>query len=61
MPGWSPAAKRRLYGLLVDRLETCGAPKDCVLIWMHELPAENIAGRGGWAPRDVELGFPMDV
>ncbi|MGZ8982312.1 MAG: tautomerase family protein [Burkholderiaceae bacterium] len=61
LPGRSLAAKRRLYGSLVERLETFGIPRACVLIRLHELPAENFGVRGGQALCDVDLGYPVDL
>ncbi|KQP12766.1 tautomerase family protein [Pseudorhodoferax sp. Leaf267] len=61
LPGRSLAAKRRLYRLLVSRLETLGIPPACVLVRLHELPPENFAVRGGQAICDIELGYPVDV
>ncbi|MDO9096130.1 MAG: tautomerase family protein [Rubrivivax sp.] len=61
LPGRSVAAKRRFYGALVGRLETLGIPAVCVLVRVHELPAENFAVRGGQALCDVELGYPVAV
>ena len=61
LPGRSVEAKRRLYQEIVGRLETFGIPRACVLVRLNELPAENIAVRGGQAVCDVELGYPVDV
>jgi hypothetical protein len=61
LPGRSLAAKRRLYRLIVQALEGFGIPPACVLIKLHELPAENIGVRGGLPVADVELGYPLDV
>ena len=61
LPGRSLAAKRRLYKSLVQRLEAFGIPSVCVLVRLHELPAENFAVRGGQALCDVELGYPVAV
>lgn len=61
LPGRSIAAKRRLYRCLVDGLESCGIPRECVLIRLHELAPENIAVRGGQAVCDVELGYSVAV
>jgi Tautomerase enzyme len=61
LPGRSLAAKRRLYRLLVDGLQTVGIPPACVLVRLHELPAENFAVRGGLPVCDVELGYPVDI
>ena len=61
LPGRSVAAKRELYRLLVDRLRALGIPKACVLIRLHELPAENFGVRGGMPLCDVELGYPVNV
>ena len=61
LPGRSVDAKRRLYRLLVDRLEPFGIPPACVLIRLHELPPENVGVRGGLPVCDVELGYPLDI
>lgn len=61
LPGRSVDAKRRLYRELVDRMAAFGIPKDCVLVRLVELPAENFGVRGGQALCDVELGYPLDV
>ncbi|MCW5636237.1 MAG: tautomerase family protein [Rubrivivax sp.] len=62
LPGRSREAKRRLYRLLVDRLQQAfGIPPECVLVRLHEQPAENFGVRGGHALCDVELGYPVDV
>lgn len=61
LPGRSVAAKRNFYGSLVRRLQAFGIPPVCVLVRLHELPAENFAVRGGQALCDVELGYPVAV
>lgn len=61
LPGRSVDAKRRLYQGIVKRLEPLGIPPQCVLIRLHELPAENIGVRGGQAACDIELGYPVGV
>ncbi|MDE2367717.1 MAG: tautomerase family protein [Burkholderiales bacterium] len=61
LPGRSTAAKRRLYDGLAERLEAFGIPRQCLLVKIHELPAENFGVRGGQALCDVELGYPVDV
>jgi hypothetical protein len=61
LPGRSVDAKRRLYKGLVERLQVFGIPPVCVLIRLHELPAENFGVRGGQALCDVDLGYPVDV
>ena len=61
LPGRSLAAKRRLYALLVQRLSDFGIPPACVLVRLHELPAENFGVRGGLPVCDVELGYRLDV
>ena len=61
LPGRSVDAKRRLYQEIVGRLEAFGIPRACVLVRLNELPAENIAVRGGQAVCDVELGYSVDV
>jgi Tautomerase enzyme len=61
LPGRSLAAKRRLYRLLVDGLHSLGIPPLCVLVRLHELPAENFGVRGGLPVCDVDLGYRLDV
>ena len=61
LPGRSLDAKRRLYRLITDKFAGAGIPPSCVLIRLHELPAENFGVRGGQALCDVELGYPLDV
>ena len=61
LPGRSIAAKRLLYRLLVEKLQCMGIPKTCVLIRLHELPAENFGVRGGVPLCDVDLGYPVKV
>ncbi len=61
LPGRSLDAKRRLYALLVRRLSDFGIPPACVLVRLHELPAQNFGVRGGVPVCDVELGYPLDV
>lgn len=59
--GRSVDAKRKLYRLIVDKLEEFGIPKDHVKILLREISAENWGIRGGQAGSDVELGFKVDV
>jgi hypothetical protein len=62
LPGRSVEAKRRLYRLLVERLQQgFRIPPECVLVRLHELPAENFGVRGGQALCDVELGYAVNV
>jgi hypothetical protein len=61
LTGRSLDAKRRLYQGLVARLQSFGIPPECVLIRLHELPAENFGVRGGQALCDVDLGYPVNV
>ena len=61
LPGRSLEAKRRLYRLITDAFAVAGIPPNCVLIRLHELPAENFGVRGGQALCDVELGYSVDV
>ena len=61
LPGRSTDAKRRLYQGIVKGLLPLGIPPQCVLIRLHELPAENIGVRGRQAVCDIELGYPVNV
>jgi len=47
--------------LITEKFAAAGIPPNCVLIRLHELPAENFGVRGGQALCDVELGYPVDV
>lgn len=59
--GRSVEAKRTLYGLIVERLEPFGIPKDHVKIMIREITPENWGIRGGQAACDVDLGYKLDV
>jgi phenylpyruvate tautomerase PptA (4-oxalocrotonate tautomerase family) len=61
LPGRSLSAKRTLYRLLIQHLQTLEIPKECVLIRLHELKPENFGVRGGQPVCDVDLGYPLDV
>lgn len=60
-PGRSLDAKKRLYRLLVDRLEALGTPPKDVVIVVHEPPLQNWGVRGGQPASEVDLGFDLDV
>jgi phenylpyruvate tautomerase PptA (4-oxalocrotonate tautomerase family) len=53
-------AKRRLYRAIIDNLERLGVPRNCVLIQLHELPAHDIAIRGGRPMSDLLSSEPTD-
>ncbi|MGW6279610.1 tautomerase family protein [Kribbella sp. NPDC055071] len=59
--GRSIAAKRNLYGEVVERLAPFGIPRDHVTIVVRDLPAESWGIRGGQAACDVDLGFTVTV
>lgn len=46
-------AKRILYRAIIDNFERLGIPRNCVLIQLHELPACDIAIRGGQSRSDI--------
>lgn len=60
-PGRSLAAKKKLYQLLVDRLEALGTPRKDVTVVLHEPPMENFGIRGGRPASEVDLGFDVHV
>ena len=60
-PGRSLEAKKRLYQLLVDRLEALGTPRRDVIIVLHEPPMENWGIHGGRPASEVELGYSLNV
>lgn len=59
--GRSVAAKRKLYGEIVDRLSSFGIPPDHVTIVVRDHPAESWGIRGGQAACDIDLGFNVNV
>jgi phenylpyruvate tautomerase PptA (4-oxalocrotonate tautomerase family) len=59
--GRSVAAKRALYGEIVDRLESVGIPRDHVTTIIREITTENWGLSGGHAACDVDLGFTVNV
>ena len=59
--GRSVAAKRKLYGQIVDRLAHLGIPRDHVTITVRESPAHNWGFAGGRAACDLDLGFDVKV
>jgi phenylpyruvate tautomerase PptA (4-oxalocrotonate tautomerase family) len=59
--GRSVAAKRKLYGEVVERLAPFGIPRDHVTIVVRDLPAESWGIRGGQAASDIDLGFTVTV
>ena len=59
--GRSVAAKRQLYGEIVDRLAALDIPRDHVGIALRESELENWGIRGGQAACDVDLGFEVHV
>ncbi len=61
LPGRSLNAKRLLYRRIVENLAPLGIPPPCVLIRLHEMPAQNVGVRGGQAVCDVDLGYSLDV
>ena len=60
-PGRSLEAKKRLYRLLVDRLEALGTPRRDVVIVLHEPPIENWGVHGGRPASEVDLGYSLNV
>ena len=59
-PGRSVDAKRRLYQVLVDRLEALGTPRKDVVIVLHE-PAMVNFGIAGRPASEIDLGFNVHV
>ena len=59
--GRSINAKRNFYLGIVQNLEILGIPKQCISIFLQEIPLENWGIRGGQAACDVNLGFKVDV
>ena len=52
-------AKRHLYSAIIDNLERLGVPRNCVLIQLHELPADDIAVRGGQPMSGIVTNEPI--
>ncbi|UUZ71710.1 tautomerase family protein [Polaromonas sp. P1(28)-8] len=46
-------AKRSLYKAIIENFERLGIPQNCVLIQLHEVPAHDIAVRGGQPMSDL--------
>ena len=59
--GRSLEAKKRLYQLLVDRLEALGTPRRDVVIVLHEPVMENWGVHGGRPASEVDLGYSLNV
>ena len=51
-------SKRHLYRAIIGNLERLGVPRNCVLIQLHELPAHDIAIRGGQPMSDILSNEP---
>ncbi|MBM4327129.1 MAG: tautomerase family protein [Deltaproteobacteria bacterium] len=60
-PGRSLEAKRKLYQLIVEKLEVLGAPRVEVKVVLYEPPMENWGIRGGFPASEVDLGFEVAV
>ena len=59
-PGRSVDAKRKLYQLLVDRLEALGTPRRDVIVVLNE-PAMANFGIAGRPASEIDLGFDVNV
>lgn len=59
--GRSVAAKRALFGEIVERFAGLGIPTDHVTVMLRESALENWGIRGGQAACDVDLGFNVSV
>ena len=59
-PGRSVDAKRRLYQVLVDRLEALGTPSRDVIVVLNE-PAMVNFGIAGRPASEIDLGFNVHV
>jgi phenylpyruvate tautomerase PptA (4-oxalocrotonate tautomerase family) len=59
--GRSLDAKRKLYQLIVDGLETLGVARIDTRIVLHDIPKDNWGIRGGVPASEVDLGFKVDV
>ena len=60
--GRSIEAKRKLYSLIVQKLnEALGIDGNDIMIVVNEPPLENWGIRGGKAAIDVDFGFKIDV
>ena len=53
--------KNALYSALAENFERLGIPRDCLLIKLHEMSAENIATRGAKALCEIDLGYSVRI
>jgi len=60
-PGRSLDAKRKLYQLIVSKLEALGVPRLESRVILYEPPMENWGIRGGLPASEVDLGFEVAV
>jgi tautomerase-like protein len=59
--GRSIDVKRALYRAIVTNLEPFGVPATDIKIVLFEVPASNVAMRGGQAASDFEIGYEIIV
>ncbi|MEW6531042.1 MAG: tautomerase family protein [Thermodesulfobacteriota bacterium] len=60
-PGRSLDAKKKLYQLIVGKLEVVGVPRLESRVILYEPPMENWGIRGGFPACEVDLGFEVAV
>jgi phenylpyruvate tautomerase PptA (4-oxalocrotonate tautomerase family) len=60
-PGRSLDAKKKLYQLIVGKLEAVGVPRLESRVILYEPPMENWGIRGGFPASEVDLGFEVAV
>jgi phenylpyruvate tautomerase PptA (4-oxalocrotonate tautomerase family) len=54
-------AKRALFRLIADNLESAGVPRNETRIFLIEPPAESWGIKGGVPASETDLGFKIDV
>jgi phenylpyruvate tautomerase PptA (4-oxalocrotonate tautomerase family) len=59
--GRSIQVKRDLYRTIVGNLESCGIPKDHVVINLIEIANENWGIQGGKPASEVDIGFKVEI
>jgi phenylpyruvate tautomerase PptA (4-oxalocrotonate tautomerase family) len=60
-PGRSLEAKKKLYQLIVTKLEALGIQRADVVIVLHEPALDNWGVKGGVPASQVDIGFKVDV
>jgi phenylpyruvate tautomerase PptA (4-oxalocrotonate tautomerase family) len=60
-PGRSRDAKRELFRMIAEKLDTLGLPANDVFILLNEQPLDNWGIRGGRMASEIQLGYELKV